>query len=83
MAMGTRPVLPIFVGRWWKEHGDRVQLGMQMAHVNCATAEPALTDCRSLGSALGTFSTLPSALSSLSAPTPHTHKGVNCGLRSR
>lgn len=36
------------VGRRWKE----TQLGVQMAHMNCATTKPALADCPSLGSAL-------------------------------
>lgn len=49
-------------GRRWKEDGDQVQLGVQMAHALCAAGEPALADSPSLGSALGTFSTLPRAL---------------------
>lgn len=50
------------MGRRWKEDGDQVQLGVQMAHAICAAGEPALADSPSLGSALGTFSTLPRAL---------------------
>lgn len=74
------------MGRRWEADGEQVQLGVQMAHVNCATTEPALADCPSLGSARGTFSSPPQGPEHwrwLSAPTPHTRKGVNRGLRPR